>query len=500
MTRTHLALVAFVVAVLISAPVRAQGGDPARAEAAERFDRALHLVDAGDLSGGLAEFQRAYALVPSPVVLYNLGLVNAWLNRPVASVRALESALKTPQSLKPEYVTRARQVLAEQSEKIGQVDLTTNVKEGVVEVDNVETAKLPLPAPIDVAVGSHVVAVVSPGYAPARQAVLVAGHQRVEAHLELVAIEGRLAHIGISSNVPAADVSVDGERVGKTPLDATVTVPPGPHHVAVARRGYRTAERDITLQDGAQADLTLQPLVDKGALGSEGGSLAIAASETQVVVSIDGEEAGVLGGPIELPAGPHRLRLERGGFVAAERDVEVPLGRTATVDVTLEPNPETRAKYVSSAESRRTWSWVTIGGGVALAAGGTVLAIVEHGQLPDAQAKLNAVNADFVRFSGRPCDLAHQISPAQQTSCVNRLNDATDRVNNIQTLTTVGWVIAGAGAAVTITGVVLLLTGDDPHRYDEKRPPEHVLGGIGPWRLLPQVGGGAVSLSLTRAF
>src|SRR5271165_6830938 len=104
--RASLALPA-CLAVLSLAPVlRAQSVDTARSEAAERFDRALRMVNSGDLSGGLAEFQRAYALVPSAVVIYNLGLVNAALNRPVSAARALEKALSTPDALRPEYVQR----------------------------------------------------------------------------------------------------------------------------------------------------------------------------------------------------------------------------------------------------------------------------------------------------------------------------------------------------------------------------------------------------------
>jgi hypothetical protein len=486
--------------LLLSTPALADGPppDPKRAEAADRFDRALHLVDSGDLSGGLAEFQRAYALVPLPIVLYNIGLVNASLGKPVPATRALETVLKTPEALKPEFVERARTVLKEQGERIGQVVVTTNVKEGVVEIDNVETAHLPLSGPLDVGIGSHVVGVVSPGFAPVRKAVLVASHDKVEAQFELVAIEGRLAHIRVKSKLPAADVLVDGDRIGQTPLESTITVAPGPHHITVTRAGYTPAEHDLTLQDGAQGDLSLNPTVDKSALSHEGGALAITASEPLAVVAIDGDDLGALDGPLQLPAGPHRLRLERGGFEPAERDVTVPVGRTATVNVVFEPNPDTRAKYVSGAQSRKLWSWVTVGAGVAIAAGGTVLAVVENGQIPGYQSTLDAVNADFKRFSLRRCDFSGQLTSAQMADCENRLNSATDNLNNAQTLRTVGFITAGVGAATAITGLVLLLTGDDPHKYDQK--PSGGLAQLRSWTLAPQVGRSWAALSLTGQF
>ena len=492
---SHRALAAICAWLFVSAMplrARAQSADFTRSEAAERFDRAIRLVDAGDLSGGLAEFQRAYALVPSPIVSYNLGLVYAELQRPVASVTALEKALASAAALKPEDAERARRVLQVQKDKTGHVSLAVSVKQGVVEIDNIEVAKLPLSGPLDVAGGAHVVGVVSPGYAPARKEVVVAGNETTQVELELIAIEGLLAHIGVQCRIPAADVFVDGARVGKTPLEATVTVAPGAHQVEVRRAGYVSVLRSIALQDGARGDLSMNPTIDARSLDREGGYLEIRVNETQAVVGVDGDEAVLVAGPIALPAGPHRLRVERGGFLPVERDLEIPLSRTATVSVAFEPTPDTRARYVASAESRRTWSWVTIGAGAAVAIGGVALAAAENAKLPDAQHELDAVNADWVPASRRVCDPKQP----QQATCASRLDDATARVNDIETRRSVGWVAAGIGGAVTVTGIVLLLTGDNPHKYDE-RPSEHLFAGL---RIVPMLNTTVAAVSASGSF
>jgi hypothetical protein len=479
-----------------SRPAHADPVDMNRTEAADRFDRAVRLVDAGDLSGGLAEFQRAYSLVPSPVALYNVGLVYATLNHPVEAARALAKALAHADALKPESAAKARAILSEQEEKIGQVKVSASVKEGVVEVDNVEVAKLPLDHPLDVAGGPHVIGVVSSGYAPSRHQVMVAGRESVDVHLDLIAIEGLLANITLHGLVPAADVVVDGELVGKTPLAATVTVAPGAHQIEVRRAGYTPASRSLTLGDGARSDLTLDPVVDKSTLGREGGWLAIAASETQSVLSVDGTDAGLLTGSVELPAGPHRIRLERGGFLPAERDVDVPVGGTRSLTVTFEPTPETRARYASAAETRRTWSWVTVGAGVAIAAGGTILALVEQNQLPGAQNALSSAYAAWKLGGGGMCDLKTSLSTATMLACDNLLNNANATVSNLQTGRTAGWIVAGAGGAIFVTGLVLVLTGDNPHKYDEK-PVDQLFAG---WRIAPQVGPGMASVLAGREF
>jgi hypothetical protein len=470
--------------------------DMSRAEAADRFDRALRLVNAGDLSGGLAEFQRAYSLVPSAIALYNVGLVYAALNRPVDAARALEKAVASPDALNPENVVRARQVMHEQEDKIGQVAVSANVKEGVVEIDNVDVAKLPLERPLDVASGPHVMGVVSPGYAPSRREVLVAGRERIDVRLDLVAREGLLAHVALHGLVPAADVFVDGERVGKTPLESTVTVPPGTHQIEVRRAGYTPASRSIELQDGARGDVSLDPIVDKSALRREGGTLDIKASETQSILTVDGTEVGLLTGPVALPAGPHRLHLERGGFLPAERDVDVPVGETKVVSVAFEPTPDTRAAFASAAETRRTWSWATLGIGAAVAAGGVVLAVVEQNQLPGAQSALASANASRIRFGGGTCDPSQNLSSATKAACDGTLNDAASHLDNVQSLRTAGWIAAGVGATTFVTGVVLILTGPDPHRYDEK-PIDRPFAG---WRVVPHVGIGSASIVASRPF
>lgn len=493
-----------VFAVTGARLARAQGADPARAEAAERFDRGIRLVDEGDLSGGLAEFQRAYALVPAPVVLYNVGLVYSAMNRPVEAAHALEQALKSAASLKPENVQRAGDVLRAEKDKIGQVNVTANVSEGAVEIDNVEVAKFPLPGPLDVAGGPHVVGVITHGYAPARREVVVAAKQGVEVHLDLVPIEGLLGHIQVVCPVPAADVFVDGQRVGKTPLEASVTVAPASHTVEARREGYNPASKSITLGDGATAQVELDPTIDKSSLAREGGSLLIRASETQSVVTVDGAEVGLLTGPIELPAGPHRIHVERGGFLPAERDVTVPLGGLSAADVVFEPTPDTRAQYVAATTSRRTWSWITMGIGAALGGGGLALALVEQHSLTTDQATLNQQVAENTRHSGTVCDPASDLSgmpggpgtPTQEQICDSALNSAQSSVNNDNTLRTIGWVGVGVGGAAIVTGIVLWITGDDPHRYDQ-RPADKVLG---QWQIDPAVGLGTISLSASRSF
>jgi hypothetical protein len=244
----------------------------------------------------------------------------------------------------------------------------------------------------------------------------------------------------------------------------------------------------------------MTPTIDPSAF-QEQGSLAIRASETQAVVSVDGDQSKLLDGPLRIPYGAHRVRLERAGFLPAERDVDVPLDNTRTLSVVFEPTLETRANYVASAGRQRTVAWVITGIGAALAVGGSTLALVQQSKLPAAREELAAVNQEFVRFSKAACDpsIPHPEDPSAETNCAARLQDAQSNVNNIELLRNVGWVAAGAGAAATTTGIVLLMMRDDPHKYDE-RPSERRLNARSSLRITPAFGPHQLSMSATGVF
>src|SRR5207302_42921 len=98
-----------------AAPAPAAGPSPAvKAEARERFDTGLHLFEKGENAGALAEFKRAYQLIPNPVVLYNMGLVYAAMNRPVDALDALTQFLADPGAAGAQHKTHAQQVRDEQ--------------------------------------------------------------------------------------------------------------------------------------------------------------------------------------------------------------------------------------------------------------------------------------------------------------------------------------------------------------------------------------------------
>lgn len=459
----------FLIALLPSGAVApmalAAEKEDVRLEARERFDRGLRLFEEGDSAGALAEFKRAYMLIPNEVVLLNIGLTYAALQRPVEAVDALERLLGAPGNLQAQHLATARRTLEEQSARIARLDVKTNVA-AHIEVDGIGVGKTPFERPLRVAQGSHVVAALATGYLPLRKEVNLAGGTLEAVAFELEPSEKLVANVRVTSPLPGVEVLVDGQTVGMTPLSATVTVAPGRRVFEARRAGYRSERRELELGQGASAELAFALRLDETAPPERFGRLVLEASEGDVEVSIDGEHLGVYRESLRLPAGPHRLRVERAGFEVTERLVDVPQGGGVTVRVSLVPTPETRLAYRRHVSGQRTRALVVLGGGASLAAAGAVLALMAPGKLRDARAEQRAAEAEFARNGGGRCDAATAVPPEVRAECLQRLGEANDRRDLWQGLQTGAWVGVGVGSATTLLGAILLLAADPSDRYD----------------------------------
>ena len=475
-------------AILLAWPaVAAPPSDAARNEARERFDRGLKLVNQNDNEGALAEFRRAYELVPHPILLYNMGLVLAATNRPVEAVETLDRLLAAPADLDAERLTRAQDERARQLGRIGEIEVASSIAGASIELDGVEVGRAPLRAPLRVASGDHIVGAVAPGHAPLRRKVSVAGQARARVELELTPIEGKPAQLEIVSRVPEAEVLVDGQLVGHTPLGASLALAPGTRSIEARRPGYVSARQTLNLGPGSTGRIDLNPSPDPAALATEGGVLSLAISEPDAVVFVDGEPRGAYSQPLRLAHGVHWLRVERADFLPFERKVVVPKAATNSVPIELEPTPEKRADYRSSAVTQRTWGYLTTGAGAVMALGSLGFLIWNSGEESEAEEHFDTEARK--QEAGGECDRS---AGMQTNACIQALELALDDLESVRSREKFGWVGVGVGAAAATLGVTLLLTNDDPDRY-EPRPESDVFGRL---RLAPTAwvgsnGGGA---------
>jgi hypothetical protein len=169
----------------LAAPQVARAGE--KEEARKHYDRAIELVDDGQLEGAIVEFQRSYDLTHHFAVLYNIGQVFVSLAKPVEAVDAYERYLvgggrNIPAARRAEV----EQEITRQKARIATLEIRGLPEGVVVRVDGKEIGKAPTAAPVRVGVGTHAIAASAEGYDPAETEVTVAGEDRRVVELALV--------------------------------------------------------------------------------------------------------------------------------------------------------------------------------------------------------------------------------------------------------------------------------------------------------------------------
>lgn len=110
----------------------------------------------------------------------------------------------------------------------------------------------------DLETGAYAVELRLDGYeTQSREVAIVAGEPRIlQVELQPLAAPGLLS---LELNVEGAEVYVDNELAGTTPLDSPLSLPVGGHRLRVQREGYQPWNDDIVMESNQQitADVTL---------------------------------------------------------------------------------------------------------------------------------------------------------------------------------------------------------------------------------------------------
>lgn len=431
------------------------------AESERKFDRGVKLWDQLDFKGALAELRGSYELNPQPDILYNVAFAHVRLGEPVQAVAALDKVLEAAARLPPERVEKARQARLEQAGQIGQVLVRTNV-DATIAIDGVAIGRTPMSAPVPVARGRHWVQAIADGHAPHVDTLDISGGQTLELPLNLVPMQGTPAQIFIRSEIPGAEVVIDGRVMGHTPIERSLPVTPGPHELVLRRPGYQEVRSALMLAGGASQTVSLTPAELPG--GGQTGLVGFTVSEPDATVEIDGRPRPDYRQGLRLPVGVHRLTVTRTGFFPVHRDIVSESAVINTVRVNLEPTEETRVARSARATSQRRWAWATVATGALLGGASAVLFFTNRSELRGAEAEYEEVKPMLA--PGGQCSSMFAITER----CVNLVMHANDRLDRAERMRQLSLIGMGVGGAVLVTGVVLRLLSDDPHRYDYQAP------------------------------
>lgn len=165
----------------------------------------------------------------------------------------------------------------------------------------------------------------------------------------------QVGSLAVNATTLGAEVFIDGERVGTTPLPQALTLTVDEHTLKVVKPGFAPHIDVIKIQrkKTTKIDVDLIPVA---------GILRVKSSVAEARVFVDGKFVGQAPIETELPVGARAIQVSRGGYKDFFQNVEAVAGQEVALEVTLEALPAELNPYiVKPAPPQKTyekwWVW-----------------------------------------------------------------------------------------------------------------------------------------------
>jgi hypothetical protein len=168
--------------VIALAMLTAGGAHAQEEEARARVQRGIELFDEGNYRLALVELERAYEILPSAKVLYNIGQVHLQLGQYAAAQKALRTYLEDPE-IPAERRAEVEKDLAMIATRVATITVESNVPNAEVTINDQPAGRTPLRAVIDA--GDSRVVVSLAGYEPRSETLKLAGGDTRAVRVEL---------------------------------------------------------------------------------------------------------------------------------------------------------------------------------------------------------------------------------------------------------------------------------------------------------------------------
>ncbi len=196
--------------------------------------------------------------------------------------------------------------------------------------------------------GEYTLRVEAPGHYPLEQSLTVADADNQEVHLVLKPLPGK---VSFETRPEDAQVLIDGEAVGNTPL-AALPVDAGPHELRLLAERYLPYREDIEITGMEVAQTFAVDLEPAWA------NIAISSVPVGATVYVDGEERGETPALLEILQGEHIVELRMPRFSSWQQTLSVSAG----VHQNLEPITLLPAEGLLVLSSRPSGANVTVDG------------------------------------------------------------------------------------------------------------------------------------------
>ena len=204
------------------------------------------------------------------------------------------------------------------------ISLSSAPPGATVQLDGEPVGQTPLT--LEVLQGERTITLLLSAYTQWQRSLTVDAGQDVDlGSIELLPAEGILA---LSSKPTGANVTLDGEFQGQTPVSLQLT-PDTPHRLAVFKPGYKRFNETVELSAGATDQRAVTLLAQLG-------EVRFRISPSNAVLSVNGISRGKGSQTLSLPAVEHTIRVSLDGYSSVTRKVTPRPGLEQSVDVQLQ--------------------------------------------------------------------------------------------------------------------------------------------------------------------
>src|SRR6476659_8754329 len=181
--------------------------------------------------------------------------------------------------------------------------------------------------------GEHIVGGRKTRFKPMEQTVRVAAGENaiVSFRMEVAPPDRPRAALQVQSQVPNAEVFVDGSSLGRAPIDRN-DLDPGKHYIVVHKDGFTDFKREVVLLENQSITM----VADLSATGA----VRVLSSPEGAEVKIDGELIGKT--PVQrdaVPSGDHIVEFKMKGFFDHKETMKIEGGREKVFSVDLKALP-----------------------------------------------------------------------------------------------------------------------------------------------------------------
>lgn len=169
-----------------AAPDR-EGQSADQKRAAAHFERGVEFYREGSLDAALVEFERAYELIPSVRLLFNLAQIQAERHDYAAALSLFEQYTRSGDAEIPAARrAEAQQEIVRLRARVAYLSVSSNVSGAQLLVDDVPIAQLPLSGPVAINPGVCNVRLEKAGYQPALHTLKVAAGEQPQLQLKML--------------------------------------------------------------------------------------------------------------------------------------------------------------------------------------------------------------------------------------------------------------------------------------------------------------------------